>query len=193
MAAATVSNTVAERRVGSTPTLATTKGYIMTPVWLLDIDGVVNKLGRPNPGDNTGIAGTSDGGLYNINWSSSVVEFINKTIDSGRAEVRLCSTWVSDAKVMTDLLGLPELPLAFPADTDRYAIRVAKRKVAEELIVSDAPLVWTDDEAIPFTFRGSDTTLLIDPDPYAGLTDRDLAVIDHFLDLHSLEYHVPVL
>jgi hypothetical protein len=193
MAAATVSNTVAERRVGSTPTLATTKGYIMTPVWLLDIDGVVNKLGRPNPGDNTGIAGTSDGGLYNINWSSSVVDFINKTIDSGRAEVRLCSTWVSDAKTITDLLGLPELPLAFPADTNRYQVRAAKLEAAVDLLDAEAPFVWTDDEAIPFHFRGSDTTLLIDPDPYKGLTEGDLAVIDHFLDIHSLEYHVPVL
>jgi hypothetical protein len=161
------------------------KGHIMIPVWLLDIDGVVNKLGGRSAGDNMGIADTSDGGMYNITWRSSVTNFINKVISEGRADVRLCSTWVSDAKTMTDLLGLPELPLAFDADTDRYAIRSEKLNSANILREAGIPFVWTDDDAIPRGFIGDHKTLLIEPDPYVGLTQSELSAISHFLDQHN--------
>lgn len=161
------------------------KGHIMIPVWLLDIDGVVNKLGGRSAGDNMGIADTSDGGMYNITWRSSVTNFINKVISEGRADVRLCSTWVSDAKAMTDLLGLPELPLAFPADTDRYFIRAEKLTAATTLKSAGVPFVWSDDEAIPTLFRGNERTLIIEPDPYVGLTQSELSAISHFLDQHN--------
>lgn len=184
MADTTDSKPVAVGREGSTPSLATTKGYIMIPVWLLDIDGVVNMLGGAKPGDNQDIAATQ-GMFFNITWRSSVTNFINKVINEGRADVRLCSTWVSDAKTMTDLLGLPELPLAFAADTDRYWVRPEKLNAAKILREAGIPFVWTDDEAIPRGFGGDRNTLLIEPDPWNGLTEGDLAIIDHFLDIHN--------
>lgn len=154
------------------------------PIWLLDVDGVINKIARPNPGDNTGIA-NADGGFYNMTWRGVVTRFIRDTVESGRAEVRWATTWVSEARQIEELFDLPELPLAFPADTGRYEISRAKLAAANEAIASGRTLIWTDDDAIPSDFFLSISAkghLPIAPDYTIGLTDADLKLIGYYID-----------
>jgi len=153
----------------------------MKPIWLLDVDGVINKINWPQPGDSTGIA-DSFGSSFNITWRQGVVDFITGVHLSGDAEVQWCSTWCQDAPAMESCLQMPELPLAFDIEGENYySIKSAKRRAAASVIEAGIPLIWTDDEAIPYEFPRLDNVLIIEPDPYYGLTDIHLTRIASFI------------
>lgn len=87
-----------------------------TPVVLLDVDGVLNALGRPDervhPAWRSGSA-TAMGRQWPITWAPAVVDRIAGWVRDGRADVRWLTTWGHDANTsLRHLLGLPELPVA---------------------------------------------------------------------------------
>ena len=94
----------------------------LPPLLLLDVDGVLNALGRPLPPDwddwQTGWA-TAGGRDYPIAWSPSVVRRLLAWHDERRVEVQWLTTWGHDANTsLRHLLELPELVVAGTFDDD---------------------------------------------------------------------------
>lgn len=63
------------------------------PVWLLDVDGVIN-ASRPGWGaaPHHGTA-TAAGMSFRIRWAPALAKRIRALHESGRVEIRWCSTW----------------------------------------------------------------------------------------------------
>lgn len=183
-----------------------------TPVWLLDIDGVVNAISRkPDrnvwPRDQwvTGTA-SSAGVDWPILAAQPVLDFIRTVHEKGRAEIRWHTTWQRDARNLARLLGLPRFALqecpefeereqglagAAPAAVSRgwWKYPAAERVVRDE----GRPLVWTDDDAT-WELRVHDNgtelarlapTLIVSPQAHLGLTPKHLRNIDAFLAIQA--------
>jgi hypothetical protein len=171
------------------------------PVWLLDIDGVVNALAR----------GPVRGSWPSADWAQHVVhadipgsgrmvlpifvaqpvlDFVTAVHASGAAEVIWHSTWreaaVSD---LAPVLGLPRLEVSVaPEWTARPRDVWWKLPAAQRVVAADRRLVWTDDDIAVVPDQVADLaaradTLLISPDPRTGLTAEHLAAIADFLEI----------
>ncbi|MFK3983878.1 hypothetical protein ACI2K4_26290 [Micromonospora sp. NPDC050397] len=183
-----------------------------SPVWLLDVDGVVNAISRrPDrsvwPRDRW-VSGTavSAGIEWPILAAQPVLDFIREVHERGRAEVRWHTTWQHDALHLAELLGLPTfatqeapefaereqgLAGAAPVSVGRgwWKYPAAERVVRDER----RPLVWTDDDAT-WELRGHDNgeelarlapTLIVSPPAHTGLTPKHLRNIDAFLAIQA--------
>jgi hypothetical protein len=171
------------------------------PVWLLDIDGVVNALAR----------GPVHGSWPSAEWAQHVVradipgsgrmvlpifvaqpvlDFVTAVHAAGAAEIVWHSTWREAA--VTDLapvLGLPRFPISVaPEWTTRPSGVWWKVPAAQRVVDSGRRLVWTDDDiaVVPeqvTALADREDTLLISPDPRTGLTAEQLASIADFLEV----------
>jgi len=94
-----------------------------SPVWLLDIDGVINAPTAPGrkpplhvwPADDwidTRVWGHRQ--RFRICVARPVVDFIREVHESGRAEIRWHTTWQDLANQLGEAVGLPELPAKNP-------------------------------------------------------------------------------
>lgn len=175
------------------------------PVWLLDIDGVVNALARGPvtgswPADQwtqhvvpADIPG-SGRMVLPIFVARPVLDFIARVVRTGAAEVIWHSTWreaaVSD---LAPVLGLPRLPISHaPEWTQRPELIWWKLPAARRVVEAGRRLVWTDDDiaVVPDQIGDLDArpdTLLISPDPYAGLTAEHLESIAEFVGLDGFD------
>jgi hypothetical protein len=171
------------------------------PVWLLDVDGVVNALSRtPVPGSwpaaawvQHAVAAEVPGTgrmVFPILAAQPVLDFVAGVVRSGAADVIWHSTWRESA--VTDLgpaLGLPELAISFaPEWTDRSERVWWKLPAAERVVASGRRLVWTDDDIAVLPdqvaeLAAREDTLLIAPDPVSGLTGPQLDAIARFVGL----------
>ncbi len=140
---------------------------------LLDVDGVLNALGRPLPERPTYCLGRarSGRGSYEIAWAPEAVARILALHSSGAVEVRWLTTWGHDANgSLRQLLGMPELAVAgtfdgvsaegepgreagslaavTPAARDGLTGRWWKFDVVAGLLAEDPVrrLVWLDDD-----------------------------------------------
>ena len=153
------------------------------PVWLVDVDGVINTR-RPlwGPGLRRGVA-HSDGADWPIRWAPALIARMRRLHDAGLVELRWCSTWCPDAGALERLFGLPELgralspaELAAALSTDALKLAAARRVLAAR-----RRLVWTDDTAVPATtLTAGGRALLIRPHPRRGLRPSDLTAIETF-------------
>ncbi|TDC59556.1 hypothetical protein E1258_17650 [Micromonospora sp. KC207] len=181
----------------------------LPPVWLLDIDGVINAISRkpdPNvwPRDAwaTGTA-TAAGHAWPILAARPVLELIRAVHDAGRAEIRWHTTWQHDAANLAHLLGLPDFPVqhcpGFTAHQQDVAGAVPtalngvwwKLPAAERVVGEEGrALLWTDDDARWPELRDSAAAalgrlvpaLVLAPQTHLGLTRKHLHRIDTFLD-----------
>jgi hypothetical protein len=158
------------------------------PVWLLDVDGVINTR-RPlwGPELRRGTA-RSEGVDWPIRWAPELITRIRRLHVAGLVEVRWCSTWCPDADALERLFELPAFGRALGAadldgvdDTDAVKLAAARRVLAD-----GHRLVWTDDTAVPRSgplfdeLTGDGTGLLIRPHPRRGLRPRDVNRIEAF-------------
>jgi hypothetical protein len=172
------------------------------PVWLLDIDGVVNALSRKPvsgsfPADqwvqrlvHTELPGLGPA-AFPILAARPVLNFVAAVQATGRVDIRWHSTWREAA--VTDLapsLGLPELPISVaPEWANHHALLPWwKQAAAERVLAAGRLLVWTDDDINMFrmdlgAFERRADALLIAPDPEIGLTAAHLEQISRFLGL----------
>lgn len=180
----------------------------MRPIWLLDVDGVINVAARV-PGvpvwpAEAWIRTQARAGRrsYPILAAQPVLAFIRDVATSGAADVRWHTTWQHDAVThLAPALGLPALPVenapefASANGASGYAgtftghtwwkLPAARRRVAAGQV-----LLWTDDDlaldsvqrAIGVEPLPADTTLLIAPQTHVGLTPDHLAAIASFLE-----------
>lgn len=169
----------------------------MTPVWLLDVDGVLNAISRKGdqrvwPDWETGVA-HGGGADWPILWSPAVALFVREVAMSGAAEVRWHTTWQHEAVAIERLLGLPQLEVAAaPEYLDRSftarAIREEKPPwwklpAAERVLLEEKrPLIWTDDDIsgqLRNYVRAGAT--LISPNEHIGLSPANLRTIEEAL------------
>jgi len=175
------------------------------PVWLLDIDGVVNALAmsRPDvwPADawvqRVVCAEVPSQGLVNLPIMAArpVLEFIAAVHEERRAEIRWHSTWRAAAVTgLAPALGLPPIPISIAPEWASPVPLWWKIPAARRVAESGRRLLWTDDQLE--LFRGDPRnaaelaaldaragTLLLCPDPDPGLTPADLDRIAAFLQL----------
>jgi hypothetical protein len=175
------------------------------PVWLLDVDGVINATAMaPAVGvwprwlrGRARASGTS----WPITWAPPVVDAIRRVHDADAADIRWLTTWLDDAnESLGPMLGLPELPVVprphgheegaygFVGVRAGAAGRWWKLEAARRLMDPQPwrPLVWTDDDlggepdAVAWAEARPGPTLLVAPPTEIGLTVELLAAVEHF-------------
>ncbi|GIG90098.1 hypothetical protein [Plantactinospora endophytica] len=165
------------------------------PVWLLDVDGVVNAR-RPGWGRTpcrADVWSEEDRCEYPLSWADALVDRMRALHDSGVVELRWCTTWCPEADVLERLWRLPVLDRALvcepvPKGPEGWPV---KRAAAHAVLAAGRTLVWTDDEAIPEGDRVLDRAvargiaLLIAPDPARGLRPADIDEIEAFAARHA--------
>ena len=169
------------------------------PVWLLDIDGVVNALGR---GSVLGIwpeqawlgavvrAMIPRRGpmVLPIMAARPVLDFVAEVVRADAVEVRWHSTWREAAVTeLAPVLGLPDIPVSVaPEWTDPPPGVWWKLPAAQRVVAAGRRLVWTDDDLAVLgdglgSVSASPDALLLSPDPRTGLAAADLDRIRRFL------------
>lgn len=176
------------------------------PLWLLDIDGVLNATGGSavyrqkwpdaNWFETSFVVSLEEpwtfgeGGPVRLKVAEPVRDFICEVHEAGLVEINWHTTWQDEAQKLANWLDLPTFPV-FKApeyfDGARGAwwkLRAIRRFVREE---PPRPLLWTDDD-IRFELRGDDDlaldskNLIICPDDRFGLSPTQLTRIRTYLE-----------
>ncbi len=184
----------------------------MTPLVMLDVDGVLNALGDLDcwPDEQNGFA-RAEGNLYPITFSRLVVARLRNWHESGAAEVQWLTTWGHDANAgLRELLGMPELVVAGTYDDEGVTAEVDVTSHAASAPSAPDPLsgrwwkydvvqrvlreqpgrtvVWIDDElSNDSRFRRWGETqehhlTCLGPDPMTGLSPTDLKTLSRLLE-----------
>jgi hypothetical protein len=157
------------------------------PIWLLDIDGVINanKPGWHAPPRRIRCAG------FTIRWAPALITRIRELHRVGNHEIRWASTWCGYPEQLDELsrhLGL-QFERAF---TDRGMSKTwaeMKAEAAVAVLAEGRRLIWTDDDEVPIApgFYASiaeaerdGRALLIAPRSNRGLQPSDLDRIAEF-------------
>lgn len=157
------------------------------PVWLLDVDGVLNasKPGWGGPPRKTSVAGLT------IRWAPPLVARICALHDAGAVEVRWSTTWCGYPDQLADLGALFRLDLE-SAFGDRPMSKTwadLKVEAALSVLAEGRRLVWTDDDEVDAARRlfpelaaaeAAGIALLIAPRSNRGLQPEDLDLIETF-------------
>jgi hypothetical protein len=176
---------------------------VKPPVWLLDIDGVLNAMSTNLAThvwrQEDWVIGEAQGGnnIWKIAVRRQVCDFIREVHEKDLAEIRWHSTWQHQAENVAKLLDLPTFPV-HPAPEFRHGhwasssfdgtwwkLAGAERVLLEE----DRPLVWTDDDIDYYledakltSLREFSQALLVCPDHKCGLVQKELDKIRKFLE-----------
>jgi hypothetical protein len=158
------------------------------PVWLLDVDGVLNAK-RPSwhTMPRRAYVADSAGRDWIIRWAPELIARIRKLIDAGAVEVRWCTTWCPDADRLEKLWSLPSLGRAFDTVPKSRYVGDLKLAAAREVLASGRRLIWTDDMEVPdfgplydeLTANGQG--LLIRPPGREGLSPEHMEVIEQWI------------
>ncbi|HXV93859.1 MAG TPA: hypothetical protein VD813_11215 [Pseudonocardia sp.] len=157
------------------------------PVWLLDVDGVLNV---PRPGWD-GVSRSGDahcgGKRFRMRWAPALIDRIRGLQRAGTVDIRWCSTWCGDADQLETLFGLPRLGRAWSDTRTGIAAEVAKLTAARRVSARGRRLVWTDDAEVPRSgpvyeeLTAGGRALLIAPSPLRGLQPEHLDAIEAFI------------
>ena len=162
----------------------------LRPVWLLDVDGVLN-ASKPgwsgSPVTRTAYAGAK---AFPLRFAPALIRRIRAVHERGTVEVRWATTWVDHIDQVVRVMRLPAWACAFSLGRGEVDAESAKYAAALHVVeVERRPLIWTDDEAIPV--EGSPAhrrlreagprVLLIRPRSNRGLQPEHLDQIRHFL------------
>lgn len=168
------------------------------PVWLLDIDGVINALGGsdtyrmqwPNAvWRETRLSASGDGAGFRITVAQPVIDFIIATHEDELAEIRWHTTWQADAQRLADWAGLPTFPVhdAPEFNSKLHWKRWWKLPAAHRVVNDEGrKLLWTDDD-IRYELRRDNTLRtardckIIAPNDMFGLSPDNLEEITIYL------------
>ncbi|MGI9092829.1 MAG: hypothetical protein ACR2FF_05180 [Mycobacteriales bacterium] len=161
------------------------------PIWLLDVDGVVNAMHYPPESDYVSTQVDGGGRSFPILYRRPLVVRIGELHRSGVVEARWLTTWCDHAaQNLGPALCLPEFAVE---GADLYATQArgwwksdAARRVSSG--EPQRPLIWTDDDLCDARETGElnwvadrhAATLLICPDWTVGLTDGEVDRIEEF-------------
>ncbi|OKI63421.1 hypothetical protein [Micromonospora sp. CB01531] len=156
------------------------------PVWLLDVDGVVN-VARPGWGAATRSGSAYSGATaYRMRWAPALIERIRLLHRIGHADIRWCSTWCAEAEQIERLFGLPRLDRSWYHEVSAATAPAAKLDAARAVLNQGRHLVWTDDTEVPTSgpiyeeLTRTGRALLIAPSPRLGLQPEHLGAIEAF-------------
>lgn len=166
-------------RLGATP-----------PLWLLDVDGVVNAVCHPAP---PGYLRRRINGFV-ITWNPDVVARMKQLHETGAVEIRWLTTWCHNAaNMIAPGLGLP-LDCAVEGAEDHLDRDIQgwwKSVTAKRLSDAepDRPLIWTDDDLdyaerngeVNWLRERSGATFAYAPDWKQGITPQYLDRIEAFI------------
>lgn len=165
------------------------------PVWLLDVDGVLN-ASRPGWGGPPRTRNaTSHGVGYRIRWSPALLDRVRALHLSGRVEIRWCTTWCPDADQLEALFGLPALRRVWSMPLFDQEAATAKLAAARQVLACGRALVWADDTEVPLDgpvreeLLSAGPALLLRPAPTRGLQPNDLDATEAFLDSPAVSHH----
>lgn len=163
------------------------------PVWLLDVDGVVNAT-RPGWGaaPRRQMA-YADGEAWPMRWAPALMDRIRALVVAESVEVRWCTTWCAWADQLERMWRLPPLGRAFTGKINGSAASVAKLAAARAVMKDEGRrLIWTDDAEVP-TFgdvydelTADGRALLIRPAGNRGLQPEHMDQIEKFLTEESV-------
>lgn len=179
---------------------------LLTPVWLLDIDGTVNAtmtIGRAahpqdhNPARETawpaGVEwlerrGDEFGGeRYALQAAVPLLDYIRLVHREQLAEIRWLTTWREGAKFFAALMDLPDMPVEMEMPGTGYS-EWWKLKIAQRVLYTERrPLVWADDDIFYNVSRAvrrsmaKDGALLISPTTSLGLMESEVQLIDRYI------------
>ncbi|MDP9794377.1 hypothetical protein J2S43_002889 [Catenuloplanes nepalensis] len=164
---------------------------LIPPVWLLDVDGVINakKPGWGGPPLRRDVYSPGDDYTYPLRFAPALIVRLRELIEAERVEVRWCTTWCPEAHLLERAWSLPPLAVALtqrplPRGAECWPLKY--RAARDVLDVEGRRLIWTDDEALPRPGPDRDAltaggrALLIAPDSRRGLQPADLDAIDRF-------------
>ncbi|GIE88779.1 HAD domain-containing protein [Actinoplanes regularis] len=157
----------------------------MRPVWLLDVDGVLN-ANRPGWGAAPRRGYAHAGGFrYTMRWAPALLDRIRALHRTGTVEIRWCTTWCGHADQLERLFGLPHFEPCWLDNLNPREAATAKLAAARQVVASGHPLIWTDDADISPSahdeLSGLDRVLLITPKPNRGLQPEHLDAIETFV------------
>jgi hypothetical protein len=161
------------------------------PVWLLDVDGVLNAT-RPGWGGPPRQGSARHGhDVFRMRWAPKLMVELARLHHARAVEVRWATTWVDHIDNVEALFNLPAFPVAFSGLPGAPQITTPGLKIQAALHVVETerrPLIWTDDDAIeansahlPRLRAGGQPVLLISPDPRRGLQPDHLQAIADFI------------
>lgn len=158
------------------------------PVWLLDVDEVIN-ADRPawseQPYNRTLYADKE----YKLRWAPTLLKQIRRLRADGVVELRWCTTWCTYAHLLERAFGL--LPLVRALADEQCTgspgrVDMAKCAAAQAVLAAGRRLIWTDDTAVPAfgpmreSMLATERALLIRPRRKIGLTPAHMAEIEAF-------------
>lgn len=167
-----------------------------TPIWLLDIDGVINAATRKPPthawpADDWIDTRTTPGKgrSWRILAARPVLDYIRSVHESGTAEIRWHTTWQHDAQQVADALKLPTFAVQEAPeylDAERHLDEWWKLPAALRVLAEGRRLVWTDDDAVDLTTTqmhqlNEAGALVVSPAVETGLCRSHLRKIETFL------------
>lgn len=158
----------------------------LAPVWLLDVDGVIN-TSRPgwSAAPRSGHA-YAYGNSYKLRWAPALITRIRDLHKAGIVEVRWCTTWCAYADQLERLWALPPLGRAFTDDINGHTAAEAKLAAARQVLTEGRRLIWTDDTEVPQWGEVHDEliadgrALLIRPKGSTGLQPEHMDAIEAF-------------
>jgi hypothetical protein len=160
------------------------------PVWLLDIDGVINAATRGKPPTHAWPATDwidTRAKTWRILAARPVLDFIRTVHEKGMAEIRWHTTWQHDAQLLADALDLPTFSVQHAPEFDELRAGWWKLPAAHRALDEGRGLVWTDDdiavevsdvELASFAMAGA---VVLTPPVRTGLCPRHLEQIDTYL------------
>jgi hypothetical protein len=162
----------------------------LRPVWLLDVDGVLNAT-RPGWGGSPRSGRAFANGVgWPMRFAPALMSRLRAVHGSGDVEIRWATTWVDDIDQITTLMGLPRWECAFSLTRAGSDAISAKHAAALHVVRTEGrPLVWTDDEVVPIAGSYPDRrlrtagppVLLIRPRKANGLQPNQLDEIEEFV------------
>ena len=156
------------------------------PVWLLDVDGVIN-VGWPGWGGPTRAGNAYSAGIeFRIRWAPALIARIRALHERSAVDIRWCSTWCCDADQLERLFSLPAFDRAWTADINGPVAAAAKLAAARQVLAEGRRLIWTDDTETPTSgpvyeeLTRDGRALLIAPHWRRGLQPEHLEAIEAF-------------
>lgn len=149
------------------------------PVWLLDVDGVINVDKVPWPGRHVKRTAYSNYEAFKFLFSADLVNRIGILIRAHEVEVRWATTWAEDCQQLESMFGWPSLrPVLLPEECNRNASGPPKCMAANHVLLEEErPLIWTDDEWAYPQNLGSMEISKGDPHEAAYSWERDSLLI----------------
>jgi hypothetical protein len=160
------------------------------PVWLLDVDGVLNahKPGWGAAPTKHDVWSSVMSRSFTIRFAPSLLRRIREIHRAGRVEIRWCTTWCGDTAALEKALALPAFAQCWTEYRNGRAGSEAKLAAARAVLAEGRRLVWTDDNEVPpeswplhAELARDGRALLIRPDERYGLQPDHLDAIEAYV------------